>query len=157
MYYFLLLHSSFAFIIDSPHKFAIILLCGSILYMISHALLYNTTLAPVLQPYYWNILFLDIAISGYCIYNDHSAASIQDIKFDIGTIKNKLYTASTPISQLRPHTNPYTNPPTIPTSGSTSPPSTPADQQDVINVAAILDENKSVASDIASIMDLTDF
>jgi hypothetical protein len=112
MYYYLLFNSSLMNVTNAADNKAIdnkcisVLLYGSVLYIITHALLYNSTLSMLvmMQTYYWILLFLDIVITIYFItilgnssvtstlapQRQHNTASISEVQKQMNNITEHL-------------------------------------------------------------------
>ena len=71
MYYYLIYNSSFNFIVDN--RLFSTILYGSILYIISHAILHycNIEILTIIKNYYWSMFVLDIISFTYCLYKDY--------------------------------------------------------------------------------------
>lgn len=100
MFYYLLYNSSFSFIIDN--RLFLTILYGSILYIITHAILSycKVDILEIIHNYFWFIFILDIISLVYGIYlfylvynNNESSSNNLDVSFNL--LKNQINTIST--------------------------------------------------------------
>jgi hypothetical protein len=93
MYYFLLYNSNLINTNYPNQKIIIVLIYGSILYMVSHAIIYHTniTFLNILRSYFWNIFMLDIIVLVYKLFGTDSNISNDNLKLSINLLKNKIY------------------------------------------------------------------
>ena len=97
MYYYLLYNSSFSFI-DENRLFSTILY-GSILYILTHAILNycDVSILNIINNYFWTTLTLDIMSFTYAIYNsfmnnDNGYSNNTNLNVSFDLFKNKINT-----------------------------------------------------------------
>jgi len=94
MFYYLLYNSSFSFIVDN--RLFTTVLYGSILYIITHAILNycHLEVLEIINNYFWFIFILDIISLAYGVYqNIFNSSSNLDVSFNL--LKNQISTIST--------------------------------------------------------------
>ena len=93
MYYFLLFNSSLIINNYSNQKLILVLTYGSILYMISHAIIFHTNIPflIVLRSYFWNLFMLDIMVLVYKLWGSENITPNENLKLSINLLKNKIY------------------------------------------------------------------
>ena len=98
MYYYLLYNSSFSFIVEN--RLFSTILYGSILYILTHAILNycDVSLLTIINNYFWTTLTLDVISFTYAIYtsfmnnddSEHGNTNSLNVSFNL--LKNKINT-----------------------------------------------------------------
>ena len=95
MFYYLLYNSSFSFIEES--RLFSTILYGSILYILTHAILNycDISILNIINNYYWTVLSLDIISFFYALYQSFtntniSSQSQNDLNVSFNLLKNKI-------------------------------------------------------------------
>jgi hypothetical protein len=107
MFYYLFYNSSFTFIVEN--RLFSTILYGSIIYIISHAILHycQIDILNIIKNYFWTVLYLDIVSFCYCLYKDYisnanniSGESNLNVSFNLlkNKISNLLLSNNQPIS-----------------------------------------------------------
>ena len=129
MYYYLLYNSSFSFIVEN--RLFSTILYGSILYILTHAILNycDVSILSIINNYFWITLTLDIISISYSIYNtfilnyndndtdndtdNSSSSSNNNMNVSFNLLKNKINTMLDRKNDLTithiPPTKPYQN------------------------------------------------
>lgn len=123
MFYYLLYNSSFQFIVDN--RLFSTILYGSILYIITHAILNycSIDILSIINNYFWYIFTLDIISVSYSIYNYYTnplsslhsqdnPGTQEDLNVSFNLLKNKINTLfnrnnDLTITHTSPHNTPY--------------------------------------------------
>ena len=97
MFYYLFYNSSFTFILEN--RLFSTILYGSILYIITHALLTYCGLEvlAIIKNYYWSVLALDVLSLSYCLYTYYwvgKASDSQSLNVSFNMLKNRMYKIS---------------------------------------------------------------
>jgi hypothetical protein len=92
MYYYLLYNSSFSFILEN--RLFTTILYGSILYIITHAIVNNCNIEAlsIINNYYWTILSLDIISFVFSLYQSYLNKSDNNLNVSFNLIKNQVNT-----------------------------------------------------------------
>ena len=98
MFYYLLYNSSFSFIVES--RLFSTILYGSILYILSHAVLNycDVSILSIINNYYWTLFTLDIISFFYSLYqsitniNNTNIDGQNDLNVSFNILKNKVNT-----------------------------------------------------------------
>jgi hypothetical protein len=118
MFYYLFYNSSFTFIVEN--RLFSTILYGSIIYIISHAILHycQIDILSIIKNYFWTVLYLDIVSFCYCLYKDYfnndnndnnannanNITSESNLKVSFNLLKNKISNLLLPNSN-QPNTN----------------------------------------------------
>ncbi len=95
MYYYLLYNSSFSFIVEN--RLFTTILYGSILYIVTHAIVNNCNIEAlgIVNNYYWTILGLDIISFVYSLYQSYITPNpngCNDLQVSFNLLKNQVNT-----------------------------------------------------------------
>jgi hypothetical protein len=93
MFYYLFYNSSFTFIVEN--RLFSTILYGSILYIITHAILTycGIEVLDIIKNYYWSVLALDVLSLSYCLYTYYwvgKASDSQSLNVSFNMLKNKI-------------------------------------------------------------------
>lgn len=164
MFYYLLFNSS---LFSSENRLFVSILYGSILYIITHAILNycNIELLTIINNYFWAAFALDIISLCYGVYQKYFILDESDNNVSFNLLKNKINTQLDTFlnTQQNLTITPQSAPEPIhmqsqPRKTMSTPINLIRTQLSDANIEPIITDNESVAgSDIGSLNDLEDF